>query len=43
MMGARVALVLAAAWVVLLSSCNTVAGMGRDIEAAGEAIQRKSR
>lgn len=22
----------------LLSSCNTVSGMGRDIEAAGEAI-----
>ena len=43
MMAARVALFVAATWIVLLSGCNTVAGMGRDIEAAGEAIQRKSR
>ncbi len=42
-MNARVALVVLAAWAAFLSGCNTVQGVGRDIEAAGEAIQRKSR
>jgi predicted small secreted protein len=26
--------------VAVLAGCNTMAGLGRDIEAAGEAIQR---
>jgi len=29
-------------WVVVLTGCNTMQGLGRDVEAAGEAIQRKS-
>jgi entericidin B len=35
-------------WVILLllclalSACNTVAGMGKDLEKAGEAIQRST-
>lgn len=32
-------LVSAAAAVVVLSGCNTVEGVGRDIERAGDAIQ----
>jgi predicted small secreted protein len=36
-------LLLLAVWTVLCSGCNTINGMGRDLEAAGEAIQRKSR
>jgi predicted small secreted protein len=42
-MGARLALIVLAVWLTALSGCNTVHGVGRDIEAAGEAIQRKSR
>ena len=42
-MKARIVLVLLALWVGVLSGCNTMHGVGRDIEAAGEAIQRKSR
>jgi predicted small secreted protein len=41
--GARIALVVLAAWLAVLSGCNTMQGVGRDVEAAGEAIQRKSR
>lgn len=26
-----------------LSACNTIHGMGQDIEAAGEAVQRNSK
>ncbi|ABI81908.1 entericidin family protein [Syntrophotalea carbinolica DSM 2380] len=28
--------------VMALSACNTLSGMGKDIEQAGEAIQRKA-
>ena len=36
----RLSLVLAAAMALLsLSACNTVQGVGRDIEKAGESIQ----
>lgn len=35
---ARIALILAAAFV--LSACNTMEGVGRDVEKAGEGIQR---
>jgi predicted small secreted protein len=39
----RLMLLLLAAWVVALAGCNTIHGLGKDIEAAGEAIQKKSR
>lgn len=29
-------------FVLLLSACNTMAGMGQDIEAAGETIEREA-
>ncbi len=32
-------LILTAAFIVALSGCNTVEGIGEDIEAAGEGIQ----
>ena len=28
---------------VVLTGCNTVNGMGKDLEAAGEAVQRNSK
>ena len=28
---------------VVLTACNTVNGMGKDLEAAGEAVQRNSK
>ena len=37
------ALLAAALCAALLGACNTMHGIGRDIEAAGEAIQRKAR
>jgi predicted small secreted protein len=30
-------------WSVVSSGCNTIRGMGRDVEAVGEAIQRTTR
>ena len=42
-MGRRWALIVLAAWIAVLSGCNTMRGVGKDIEAAGEAIQRKTR
>ena len=30
-------------FVLLLSACNTMAGMGQDIETAGETIEREAR
>ena len=42
-MNARAALgLLAALWVAVLAGCNTMQGLGKDIEAVGDAIQRKS-
>ena len=38
-----VVLLVLAVWSALSSGCNTINGMGRDIEAAGAAIQKKSR
>jgi predicted small secreted protein len=29
-------------FVLLLSACNTMAGMGQDIESAGETIEREA-
>jgi predicted small secreted protein len=39
----NLALLLIAAAVVTASGCNTIRGMGRDVEAVGEAIQRTTR
>lgn len=30
------------AWLVALAGCNTMQGLGRDIEQVGERIQRKA-
>jgi predicted small secreted protein len=30
-------------WVVVLAGCNTMQGLGKDIENTGEAIQRKAK
>ena len=38
----RVALLLLAVWVAVLTGCNTMHGLGRDIETLGDKIQRKS-
>jgi predicted small secreted protein len=38
----RVALLLLAVWVAALTGCNTMHGLGRDIETLGDKIQRKS-
>jgi predicted small secreted protein len=29
-------------WAVAMAGCNTMRGLGQDIERAGEAIQKKS-
>jgi predicted small secreted protein len=42
-MRASVGLVVVAVWLAVLSGCNTIKGIGRDIEAAGNAIQRSTR
>ena len=36
------AVVLIGLFVVALSGCNTMRGFGKDVETAGEAIQKKS-
>ena len=41
-MRSRLALLLLAVWIAFLSGCNTMQGLGRDIESLGDAIQRKS-
>ncbi len=35
-------MVAVAAWVALLAGCNTMHGLGTDIERGGEKIQEKS-
>ena len=42
MTNARIALLVLAVWVAVLSGCQTMQGLGRDIESLGDAIQRKS-
>ena len=42
MKSGRVALLLLAVWGAVISGCNTMHGLGRDIESVGDAIQRKS-
>jgi predicted small secreted protein len=41
-MKTRIVLVLLALWVGVLSGCNTMQGLGRDIEKLGDKIQQKS-
>ena len=38
----HVAALMLVVWAVVLAGCNTMRGLGQDIERAGEAIQRKS-
>ena len=38
-----IALIALAVWVAVLTGCNTMHGIGKDISAAGEVIQKKSR
>ena len=38
----KLAVTILAVWVVALSGCNTMQGLGKDVEKAGEAIQRKA-
>ena len=37
-----IAALMLVVWAVVLAGCNTMRGLGQDIERAGEAIQRKS-
>ena len=37
-----IALMIAAAFATLASGCNTMQGLGKDTEAAGEKIQKES-
>jgi entericidin B len=39
----RFAILMLAVWAVALSGCNTVQGVGKDVEKAGEAIQRSTK
>ena len=41
-MYARIGLLLLAVSIAFLSGCNTMQGLGRDIETLGDKIQRKS-
>jgi predicted small secreted protein len=36
-------LLTSALWTVFSTSCNTVRGVGRDVESAGEGIQKSTR
>jgi predicted small secreted protein len=36
----RISIVIAAAAAIVLSGCNTMAGLGKDIEKGGEIIQK---
>ena len=38
-----IALIFAALSALFLSACNTVEGVGRDVEGAGRAIERSTR
>jgi predicted small secreted protein len=41
-MKSRIVLALLALWIGFLSGCNTMQGLGRDIETLGDRIQKKS-
>jgi predicted small secreted protein len=38
----RIAIFLLMAWGVALAGCETMKGLGKDMEKAGEAIQKKA-
>jgi predicted small secreted protein len=38
----KIAAIFIALWMLALTGCNTVHGLGKDVEKAGEAIQRKA-
>jgi entericidin A len=38
----RVAVVLLAVWVVALTGCNTMEGLGKDVKKVGEKIENKA-
>jgi predicted small secreted protein len=39
----RFAMLMLAVWVVVLAGCNTMQGLGKDVEKTGEAIKRKAK
>ncbi|MBI3916525.1 MAG: entericidin A/B family lipoprotein [Betaproteobacteria bacterium] len=39
----RLALLMLALWAIALAGCNTVQGIGKDVEKAGEAIQKTTK
>ena len=39
----RIAMLMLVVWTVALTGCNTVQGVGKDVEKAGEAIQRSTK
>lgn len=39
----RFAMLMLAVWAIALGGCNTVQGVGKDVEKAGEAIQRSTK
>ena len=38
----QIAALMLIVWAVAIAGCNTMRGLGQDVERAGEAIQRKS-
>ena len=38
----RIAIFLLMVWVVAVTGCETMKGLGKDMEKAGEAIQKKA-
>ena len=38
----RIAIFLLMVWAVALTGCETMKGLGKDMEKAGEAIQKKA-
>ncbi|MDH5535301.1 MAG: entericidin A/B family lipoprotein [Betaproteobacteria bacterium] len=39
----RYALLMFALWVVALAGCNTMEGLGKDIQKAGETLEKKAK
>lgn len=38
----RIAILVLMVWAVAVTGCNTMKGLGKDVEKAGEAIQKKA-
>ena len=38
----RIAILVLMAWAIALTGCETMKGLGKDMEKAGEAIQKKA-